>query len=334
MNSINTSPQQELDALLHSEAFSGVLDVTVEGQRLIGFAGGLANRARGRANTLGTRFATASVGKLVTAVCIARLVEAGVCQFEDLLGELVPSLQPEFGPDFSLAALLSHRSGLGDYLDDDAELPFASMDVSRLTSPQAFLPYVLQAPRLAESEFRYSSAGYILLGLAIESLTGQPYPAAIAQWVTEPAGMRSTGFPPMDGLAEDIAVGYLADGSPNIGHLPIVGGADGGLVTSVDDLQRFFRALRDGHLLGSATREFLWQSVSPMSSSHAYGHGFSISAIAGQTWFGHTGSDPGISARVAASVASDSSIIVLCNTESVAFSVFRLVLRCWEARAC
>lgn len=331
---MDNSPERELYELLHSGAFSGVISVAVDGQPLIEFAGGLANRAVARPNTLATRFATASVSKMFTAVCIGRLVDAGRCKFEDLLGDIVPSLRQHFDQGFSLASLLSHRSGLGDYIDDDAELPFAGMNVSSLTSPQAFLPYVLQAKRHEAGKFHYSSAGYILLGLAIESLTEQPYPAAIAKWVTEPAGMKLTGFPSMDHPPEDMAVGYLRSGLPNIGHLPSIGGADGGIVTNVEDLLRFFGCLREGRLLRDSTREFLWRSVSSMSSSRAYGHGFYIDQAGGQTWYGHTGCDPGVSARVACSMTSESSIIILCNCDSAAFSAFRLVLGWLDETIC
>ena len=328
-------PKRELYELLDSGAFSGVISVTVDGQQLIEFAGGLANRAIERPNTLATRFATASVSKMFTAVCIGRLVDAGRCRFEDLLGDIVPSLRRHFDQDFSLASLLSHRSGLGDYIDDDAELPFAGMNVSSLTCPQAFLPYVLQAKRHEAGKFRYSSAGFILLGLAIESLTEQPYPAAIAKWVTEPAGMRLTGFPSMDLPPEDMAVGYLRSGSPNIGHLPSVGGADGGIVTNVEDLLQFFRCLRDGSLIQESTRQFLCRSVSQIEQVPGRMVTASTSITAGgQTWYGHTGSDPGISARVACSMASESSIIILCNCDSAAFSVFRLVLGWLDETIC
>ncbi len=331
---MHASARHELDELLQSEAFSGVLSVNVAGRSLIEYAGGLANRASGRPNTLATRFATASVAKLFTAVCIGRLVDAGLCQFDDVLADIAPALRPHFGQKVSLATLLSHRSGLGDYLNDDSELPFAGMNVASLTSPEAFLPYVLQAPRQIPGAFHYSSAGYILLGLAIESLTGQTFPAALADWLITPAGLTATGFPAMDGQAENVAIGYLPNGSPNHGHLPIVGGPDGGIVTSVEDLLRFFRDLRAGRLLRESTREFLWQGVSPISPTKAYGHGCYIDHAAGDTWYGHTGSDPGVSARVACSMASDSSIIVLCNCESAAFAVFRLVLRLLEETAC
>jgi CubicO group peptidase (beta-lactamase class C family) len=327
MNSTEPSAERELRDLLQSDAFSGVVAVAIEGRPLIEFTGGFADRRTGRRNAFQTRFATASVSKMFTAACVARLVDAGRCRFDQPLVNIVPALQSHFDDDLSLASLLSHRSGLGDYIDDDAELPFAGMNVARLDCADAFLPYVLQAPRHPVGTFHYSSAGFILLGLAIEAVSGLPYPAAIAQWVLEPAGMKFTGFPALDDPPEDMAVGYMPDGSPNLDHVPRVGGPDGGIVTNVDDLRQFFHCFRDGSLIQESTRQFLCRSVSQIDSVAAYGHGFCIDTAGGRMWYGHTGSDPGVSARIAFSMDSESSIVVLCNYGSVAFRVFRLVLQ-------
>src|SRR5262249_29428358 len=112
-----SSAEKELRDVLQSDAFSGVAAVAIEGRPLIEFAGGCANRRTGRPNTLQTRFATASVSKMFTAVCVARLVDAGRCRFDQPLVNIVPALHSHFDDDLSLASLLSHRSGLGDYID-------------------------------------------------------------------------------------------------------------------------------------------------------------------------------------------------------------------------
>ena len=317
---------RELYELLESSSFSGVVAMTHEGRSLIEFAGGLSNRQIGQANRIDTRFATASVSKIFTATCLARLADAGLCGFEQPLIEIVPWLKAPFDLSISLASLLSHRSGLGDYIDDEAELPFAGMDVARLDCPRAFLPYLRQTPRGAAGGFSYSSAGFILLGLAIEELTGKAFPEAMAHWVLEPAGLRSTGFPEVDVLSADPAVGYLPDGRSNAGHLPRVGGADGGIVTTVADLQRLFTRLRTGGFLSEAVRRFLWQDLGQISALSSYGHGFYLTRVWDEQWPGHTGSDPGVSARVAFSLQSESSIIILCNCNGMAFRAFRLAL--------
>ncbi|MBX3740918.1 MAG: beta-lactamase family protein [Akkermansiaceae bacterium] len=330
---MNISTESNLTALLLSEAFSGVAVVRHNGETLVKFAGGLADRDTGRPNTLVTRFATASVGKMFTATCLARLEDAGLCQLSQPLADVVPSLAAHFDKRMSLASLLSHRSGLGDYINDDSDLPFAGMDVARLDRPGAFLPYVLKAPQGAPREFSYSSAGFILLGLAIEELTGMSYPEAMDHWVLEPAGLRSTGFPPMDDPPTDFANGYLPDGRTNAGHLPRIGGPDGGIVTTAADLQSFFGCLRSGDFLSQSARSFLWQEQGRINAISDYGHGFYLTPICGGMWPGHTGSDPGVSARVAFSPHSNSSIIVLCNRDEVAFDVFRLAMEHLNALA-
>ncbi|MDZ4287849.1 MAG: serine hydrolase domain-containing protein, partial [Prosthecobacter sp.] len=297
---------------------------TWEGRPVLEFAKGLANRQTGKPNEMSTRFATASISKMFTALCVARLVDAGLCRFDQPLVEIVPTLRPHVDSEVTLAGLLSHTSGLGDYIDDEAERPFAGMDVGRLDSVQAFLPQVLAVPRRAPGTFFYSSAGYILLGLAIEMLTAESFPQAMSRWVTEPAGLRTTGFPSLADPAEDMAIGYLPDGQSNIGHLPIVGGPDGGIVTTAEDLRRLFEALESGGLISESAWQFLGRSVSPIGWQ-TYGHGFYITPAAGRIWHGHTGSDPGVSARVAFAGGTGSSIVVLCNVESIAFQVFRLI---------
>ncbi|MGV3658652.1 MAG: serine hydrolase domain-containing protein [Prosthecobacter sp.] len=318
------SAEHKLRALVDSPLFSGVISITYRGQTLLEHAHGLANREMNVPNCLGTRFATGSISKIFTAACLGRMVDAGLCRFDQPLTDILPTLRPHFAEDMTLASLLSHRSGLGDYIDDDAELPFAGMDTAKLNCPADFLPYVLPAERHPPGAYRYSSAGFILLGLAIEALAGEFFLAAMVRWVFIPAGLICTGFPPLDAPFPGFAPGYLPDGSPNFGHLPRTGGPDGGIVTTVSDLRRFFAVLRDGPFLSPSTREFLFQKTSQINEHAACAHGFKIIDIGGEPWLGHTGSDPGVSARVAFSAEHDSSIIILCNVESVAFEAFRL----------
>lgn len=107
--------------------------------------------------------------------------------------------------------------------------------------------------------------------------------------------------------------------------LPLVVGVgpDGGIVTSVDDLLILFDRLRTNSLISWKTLDFLLQRISKINDRLSYGYGFYISQVHGQTWHGHTGSDPGLSARVAFSLHSNSSVIVLCNRDRLAFPVFR-----------
>jgi CubicO group peptidase (beta-lactamase class C family) len=325
------SAADQLRTLIDSPAFSGVISIIHRGEVLLEQARGLANRESGEMNRMDTRFATASVSKMFTATCIARLVDAGLCRFDTPVVDVAPYLRPRFNERMTLASLMSHGSGLGDYINDDAVMPFDGMDTARLECPQDFLPYVIRnAGMNVPGAYQYSSAGYILLGLAIEALTGLRFIEAMRQWVIEPAGMAATGFPPLDAPAAGLATGYLPDGRANFHHLPRLGGPDGGIVTNVADLHRFFACLRGESLISPESRGFLLRQEFWLEPAGGYSHGFMITPIGGQPWYGHTGSDPGVSARVAFAMEGESSIIVLCNVEEQAFNAFKLA-RQWLA---
>jgi len=322
---MRTAAADNLRDYVDAPSFTGVISVIRRGEVLLKSVRGSANRESGERNLMSTRFATASLSKMFTAVCIARLVDAGLCKFDMPVAAVVPFLQPKCGDEITIASLLSHRSGLGDYIDDNAVMPFDGMDTSKLERPMDFMPYLLTRMWKHEpGSYRYSSAGYILLGLAIESITALPFTEAMRRWVIGPAGMMDTGFPPLDAPAPGMATGYLKRGGPNFHHLPRIGGPDGGIVTNVADLLWFFACLRGDGLISRASRDFLFEEQSWFDPSGSYAHGFRVDPISKRKWYGHTGSDPGVSARVAFAMEEESSIIVLCNADDVAFPAFKL----------
>lgn len=315
--------RQTLVDALNEPSFSGVCRVTIDGQSAIDHASGHTRRHGGEPITPGTRFATASVTKMFTAAAIARLVDRGRCTLDQPLADHLPDLRDFLTPDHTFDALLTHTSGLGDYIDDDAELPFAGMPVARLDHAAAFIPYLRRVGRDAAGEFAYSSAGFVLLGLAIEAISATPYPQAIDELVVQPAGLTHTRFDRVDADLPGYAWGYLDNGDVNHPHTPIVGGPDGGIVTSADDLHRLLAWLKHADAMSSTMRAALWEHVSRFDNRNAYGRGFFVNDFGGRTWVGHTGGDPGVSARTATDVASDTEVLVLCNRSAIAFKVFR-----------
>ncbi len=315
----------ELKACLDDGAFSGVVQVKLHGQICLEHVAGQKQLAGDDPIVLSTRFSVASITKMFTAVCVMQLVEQGLVALDASLVSYLPELAGQLPQEMTVDGLLTHRSGLGDYLDDDAQLPFEHFPLKQLDHVRAFLPYILDAPRYEAGRFRYSSAGYVLLGLLIEELTGVSYQDAVKQMILEPADLVQTGFDAMDNPLTDFAVGVLSDGRSNLAHLPAVGGPDGGILTNLPDLIAFWDWLNMGSGLSANHRELLFEKVTIHNPSVAYGRGFDVLTFANQTWCGHTGSDPGISARTVFARESDSHIIVLCNRISIAFKIFRLI---------
>ncbi|MAX25382.1 MAG: hypothetical protein CMJ19_12850 [Phycisphaeraceae bacterium] len=315
----------ELEETLYCSRFSGVVQMKLHGQICLEHVAGQKRLDGGQPIELSTRFSVASITKMFTAVCVMQLVEQGTVGLDATLVSYLPEIEGKLPAGVTVDGLLTHRSGLGDYLDDDAALPFVDMPVEQLDHVRAFLPYVLDVQLHEPGRFRYSSAGYVLLGLLIEKVTGLSYQDAVKQMILEPAELSQSGFDAMDAPELDFAMGVLDDGQSNLTHLPAIGGPDGGILTNVTDLVAFWEWLNTRSGLRREYLELFWDKVTVHNPSVAYGRGFDVLTFADQTWCGHTGSDPGISARVVFARESDSHIIVLCNRSSIAFKTFRLI---------
>ena len=119
------SVREWLDQRAAERKFSGVVLVWRDGAPVFEHAAGLAHRGLGVLNTVDTRFAIASIGKMLTATTALRLVDQGVL---DLHRPLVEVLPPEHRPQalteaHTLHHLLSHTSGLANYCDTSPRRP-------------------------------------------------------------------------------------------------------------------------------------------------------------------------------------------------------------------
>lgn len=251
----------ELPALLRQKAaetaFSGVVSVRGDGCDLCE-AFGYRDGPNRLPNTIETRFGSASITKGFTALGIAKLIEAGELGFETPAKTILGARLKGLNSDITVSQLLSHRSGIGDYLDeekiDDIEQFDLAIPPQKLLSPLDYLPLIEAERQKFEpgARFSYSNSGYILLAVIVELVTGQPYQDFIEGQILRAAGMDRSGFFRFDSLPENTAFGYLnADGEwrTNLFKLPIRGGGDGGAFTTAGDMSRFWAALLQGDLI-------------------------------------------------------------------------------------
>ena len=149
--------------------------------------------------------------------------------------------------------LLAHRSGIGDYLDEDGDADVTDyvlpVPVHALATTEQFLAVLDGYPTkfAAGTQFSYCNGGYVVLALIAERVSGVPYPDLVREQVCEPAGMRDTEFLRSDELPARAALGYLDNehARTNVFHLPVRATGDGGVYSTVADLQRVLgRVLR------------------------------------------------------------------------------------------
>src|SRR5687768_17076303 len=108
-----------IDVVVADEGLSGVVRVDLDGSVAVQQSCGLANRGLGIPNTLDTQFAIASGSKGLTALTVMSLVESGELDLESAARSVLGDDLPLIDDRVTVELLLAHRSGIGDYLDED-----------------------------------------------------------------------------------------------------------------------------------------------------------------------------------------------------------------------
>jgi len=267
---------EAIDSLAAREKFAGVVRVDRDGEPAFARAYGLADRANRIANTVDTRFAIASGSKGLTALTIASLIEDGALAMATTARSILGVDLPLIDGAVTVEHLLAHRSGIGDYLDEEAGHDVGdyvlAVPAHELATTEQFLAVLDGHPaKFAPGErFSYCNGGYVVLALIAERVGGAPFHDLVERRVCAPAGMRDTAFLRSDELPARTAIGYLspAPGArTNVFHLPVRGNGDGGIYTTVADISAFWRHLFAGDIVPLAR---VAEMVRPRSDQPAY----------------------------------------------------------------
>jgi CubicO group peptidase (beta-lactamase class C family) len=258
------SPQKSLseavDAIAGEHGFSGVVSVDRDGGVEFARAYGLAHRAHRIPNTVDTRFAIASGTKGLTALVVVSLIEQGVLALSTTARSVLRDDLPLIDDRVTVEQLLAHRSGIGDYLDEDDDSLgvndyVLTVPMQELADPEQYLAVLDGFPTKfpPDERFSYCNGAYVVLALIAERASGVPYHDLVRTRVCEPAGMPDTGFLRSDELPDRTATGYVPVGDgrwrSNVFHLPVRGVGDGGIYSTVADMSTFWRALFAGKIV-------------------------------------------------------------------------------------
>jgi CubicO group peptidase (beta-lactamase class C family) len=272
-----------------------------------------------------TNFRLASLTKQFTAMSIMLLVHDGRLHYDDRVSDIFPGF-PEYGKAITVRNLLNHTSGLEDYEDlmppSDPALPVEQiqdssvLDLLELQKGTKFTP---------GSKWAYSNSGYVLLGLIVQKVSGEPFPAFLHDRIFMPLGMTNT-VAYVRGKAElsNRAFGYSLEGgrwkktdqSPTSATL-----GDGGIYSSIEDLAKWDRALRQNKLLSEREMEPALAPVKigegkvtqPDASPAAYGFGWFVNPYKGHRRIWHYGETIGFRTSIQRFAEEDLTIVILCN---------------------
>jgi CubicO group peptidase (beta-lactamase class C family) len=302
-----------------ADRFSGATLVAKGGRIVFSGAYGQADRERGIANTLETRFRIGSMNKMFTAVATLQLVEQGKLALDDTVGKHLPGYpNRDVATKVTVRHLLTHTGGTGDIFGPE-------YDANRLQLREHgdyVKLYGSRAPRFEPgSRFEYSNFGFVLLGAIIEAVSGESYYDYVREHVFGPAGMTSTDSLPESEEVPNRSIGYMrsslgAPWQPNTDWIPWRGTAAGGGYSTVGDVARFADALTSNKLLSLASTELLITGKVAMAPGIRYAFGFADARDKnGSGWVGHGGGAPGMNGDLRIYLKSGYVVVVLANLD-------------------
>jgi len=284
---------------------------------------GLADREESTPNSPDLAFPIQSITKSFTAILVLQLVQEGRLRLDGTLAGYLPSFGSPSASEITLHHLLSHTSGLPDYfLAIEGYMQGAPPQLSREEAMQLVAKMPLEFP--PGSAFNYSNTGFTLLGQVVEGTTNQTYAEALRERVLEPLGMSRTRWnPEHDGT--DLPHFYAADASPALDDAYFA--AEGGIVSTVDDLLTFARALGSPTLLSQEMWQLAWTPHGDREKAHvqrstnmmSYGYGFQLMAWGtgdggSHELVGHLGSGYGSSSVM---LCSDDNVLIAWNNQAL-----------------
>lgn len=294
---------RRVDEVAARTGFAGVVRLERNGAVALDAAYGLADRSHGIAMVTDNQLGMASGSKTFTALMVLRLVEERLLTLSTTARQILGTDLPLIADDVTIEHLLSHRSGMGDYLDEDeldGEDYVLPVSAHRLVTTDDFLPILDGYPTKfrAGARFGYCNGAFVVLALIAERVSGRSYHDLVRELVCSPAGMANTEFLRSDALPGRAALGYVeVEGRwrTNVFHLPVIATGDGGMYTTTADMARFWTALPSGRIVRTETLADMCRARSEPDpgESRCYGLGCWLKADSPQITM--SGADAGVS---------------------------------------
>jgi CubicO group peptidase (beta-lactamase class C family) len=330
---------RQLARLAAQDQFSGTVLLTYRDKPVLARAYRMADKEKGVPNQLDTIFALASVTKLFTAVAVIQLLEQGKVGLDRTLGTYLDGFPPHVAGTVTVHQLLTHTSGMGDFLGSPAYQRQHLAWTSAAQVMDGIMAIVKQSPLLFTpgTRYSYSNSGYATLGSVVARASGQSYYDYVrdhvfaradmtrsgfytkTQWLTNPGIARpySASAPGGKGTAQP--GGQLTD---VISGEDFIGSPAGNAFSTVLDMARFAGALTGGRLLSPAYASLMTSGKVPLppqripSELNMAGYGPDIRIVNNQIIVGHTGGAVGETADIDIYPGRDWVAVILSNYDS------------------
>jgi D-alanyl-D-alanine carboxypeptidase len=276
----------------------GVIVLVRDGRRTVRVAGGAARLKPRQAMRVSDRFRIGSLTKTYVATVVLQLAGEGKLSLDDSVERWLPGMVPN-GQNITVRELLNHHSGLFDFFNDPQHLaPYLAGDFAHVYTPEQLVAIAVAHPPLfppgarpplfpANPNEAYSNTNYVLLGLIVEKVAGRSIGAELSRRIFRPLKLRDTLFSTGRRIPGRHAHGYFfPDARTRLDTTsvsPTHTWAAGAIVSTADQVARFYRALLFGRLL----RPNLLRAMTTFTD--AYGLGILLGRTPCGTQWLHTG---------------------------------------------
>ncbi|MCX6014900.1 MAG: serine hydrolase [Chloroflexales bacterium] len=317
---INKNVDAFFGTFINAKTPGGVVIVLKDGQIIHQAAYGLANLKTKTPLTVDHIFHLASMGKPMTALCIMRLAEQGKLSYDDPISKYIPEIS-QFGDTFTIRQVLHHTSGLPDYGDGITDALLArsanptNVDMIAVLHKKRKL---LSAPGDA---FYYSNAGYDMLAVLIERVSGELFPDFVQKHIFDPLHMKNTFSLPDKKRRSNAMVTMSYTGSRKkpeaypIDPLDNIYGS-GSVYATIGDMALYDEALYGNTLVSQKTfQEALNPATLNDGSVEQYGFGLEFEKWQKETFVAHSGAWLGFNNDYVRFPQRHFSVIVLLNRD-------------------
>lgn len=290
--------------------FRGNIYIVKDNEVLCENVTGFADLANEVPNSLETKFASASAGKVFVAVGILQLIEQGKIRFDDTIGKILDIDLQHIDDEVTVEQLLNHTAGVPDYFDESVMDEYEELWVDypnyKIRHNSDLLPLFINKPMMYPKgeKFQYNNSGYVLLAMIIEKVTGMYFDRYLKENIFDVCDMKSTGYYELDKLPAKCANHYIYCSDTksfrtNIYSVDVKGTGAGGAYITVKDIVKFWNNLISGKLMSKklVSEMLIKQSGDGLDDEEGYyGYGmWIIDNPHGKDFAYFQGCDPGVS---------------------------------------
>ena len=305
------------DALKSTGAPSASIAVVKDGQLAYAHAYGLASVETKTAATAAMRYSIGSVSKQFAASAILLLAEEGKLSLDDKVEKFVPGLTR--GGDVTLRQLLSMTSGYQDYWPQDYVMPGMLKPVTpdEIVSRWAKIPLDFEPG----TQWQYSNTNYVIIGLVVQKVSGQPLFDFLQQRIFSKLGMTTIQNIDEAALGPSDAARYTRVATAPVRPAPKEGRgwifAAGELAMTASDLAKWdISLIQQSVLKAESYRALETETLLASGAGTSYGLGVSVRMAGGHRLIVHTGEVSGFTAYNGVYPDDKIAVVVLVNLDA------------------